>query len=166
MAASVPRLCRSAARSAPSAPSSNVCPQLPNLDGFNLGTSNTEDCLYLNVFTQVGYARKHSGRPVMVWIYGGGLIAGEANDYNASKLVTQGRISDQWARIRQMARDAGRDRQTLPVTLFNPAEDEGELARYRDMGVARVVPMLLSEERDKILPILDRWATLIRRTAH
>jgi hypothetical protein len=26
----------------------------------------------------------------MVWIYGGGLIAGEANDYNASKLVTLG----------------------------------------------------------------------------
>jgi hypothetical protein len=69
-------------------------------------------------------------------------------------------------KYRQMARDAGRDPETLPVTLFNPAEDEGELARYRDMGIARVVPMLLSEERDKILPVLDRWATLIRRTAH
>ena len=54
----------------------------------------------------------------------------------------------------------------LPVTLFNPAEDAGELARYRDMGVARVVVMLPSEERDKILPILDRWATSIRRTAN
>jgi len=69
-------------------------------------------------------------------------------------------------KYRQMARDAGRDPETLPVTLFNPAEDESELGRYRDMGVARVVPMLLSEERDKILPILDRWAALIRRTAH
>jgi carboxylesterase type B len=28
----------------------------------------------------------------MVWIYGGGLIAGEANDYYASKLVTQGDV--------------------------------------------------------------------------
>jgi hypothetical protein len=70
------------------------------------------------------------------------------------------------AQFRQMARDAGRDPRSLPVTLFNPAEDEGELARYRDMGVARVIVMLLSEERDKILPILDRWAALIRRTAH
>jgi hypothetical protein len=52
------------------------------------------------------------------------------------------------------------------VTLFNPAEDESELARYRDMDVARVVPMLLSEERGKILPVLDRWAALIRRTTH
>jgi hypothetical protein len=52
------------------------------------------------------------------------------------------------------------------MTLFNPAEDEAGLSRHRDMGVARVVPMLLSEERDKILPMLDRWAALIRRTAH
>jgi alkanesulfonate monooxygenase SsuD/methylene tetrahydromethanopterin reductase-like flavin-dependent oxidoreductase (luciferase family) len=51
---------------------------------------------------------------------------------------------------RQMARDAGRNLETLSVTFFNPAEDEGELARYRDMGVARVVPMLPSEESDKI----------------
>ena len=68
-------------------------------------------------------------------------------------------------KYRQMARDAGRDPQSVPVTLFNPAEDESELTRYRDMGIARVVPFLLSEERDKILPVLDRWATLIRRTA-
>ena len=63
----------------------------------------------------------------------------------------------------QMARDAGRDPQDLPVTLFQPAEDAGELARYRDLGIARVVVMLMSEESDKILPILDRWAELIRR---
>jgi carboxylesterase type B len=63
-----------------------------NSDGVKLGTSNTEDCLYLSVFTQVGYARKHSGRPVMVWIYGDGLIAGEDNDYYTSKLVTQGDV--------------------------------------------------------------------------
>jgi len=69
-------------------------------------------------------------------------------------------------KYRQMARDAGRDPQTVPVTLFNPAEDESELARYRDMGIARVVPMLLSEPRDEILTVLDRWAALLRRTAH
>jgi hypothetical protein len=69
-------------------------------------------------------------------------------------------------KYRQMAREAGRDPQSVPVTRFNPAEDAGELARYRDMGIARVVPMLLSEPRDKILPVLDRWADLIRRTAH
>jgi probable F420-dependent oxidoreductase len=72
---------------------------------------------------------------------------------------------DALGQFRQMARDAGRDPQSLPVTLFNPSEDAGELARYRDLGIARVVVLLLSEESDKILPILDRWAELIRRTA-
>jgi len=64
-----------------------------------------------------------------------------------------------------LARDSGRDPQSLPVTLFNPDEDAGQLGRYRDMGVARVVVMLMSEPADKILPILDRWAALIRRVA-
>jgi probable F420-dependent oxidoreductase len=72
---------------------------------------------------------------------------------------------DALEQFRQMARDAGRDPQSLPITLFNPAEDPDQLARYRDMGVARVVVMLLSEPSDKILPILDRWTPLIRRTA-
>ena len=72
---------------------------------------------------------------------------------------------DTLQQFRQMARDAGRDPQSLPITLFGPAEDADQLARYRDMGVARVVVMLLSEPSEKILPILDRWATLIRRTA-
>ncbi|MBV8407677.1 MAG: LLM class F420-dependent oxidoreductase [Alphaproteobacteria bacterium] len=75
-------------------------------------------------------------------------------------------LLDVLEKYRQMAREAGRDPQSVPVTLFNPAEDEVELARYRDMGIARVVVMLLSEPRDTMLPILDRWATLIRRTAH
>src|SRR5437016_1436560 len=73
-------------------------------------------------------------------------------------------LLDVLEKYRQMARDAGRDPETLPVTLFNPAEDAGELARYRDMGIARAVVMLLSETSNKILPILDRWAELIRRT--
>ena len=36
--------------------------------------------------------------------------------------------------FRQMARDAGRDPQSLPVTLFNPAEDAGELAALSRHG--------------------------------
>jgi alkanesulfonate monooxygenase SsuD/methylene tetrahydromethanopterin reductase-like flavin-dependent oxidoreductase (luciferase family) len=74
-------------------------------------------------------------------------------------------VLDVLGKFRQMARDAGRDPQTLPVTLLNPAEDAGALARYRDMGVARLVVMLLSEPSDKIPPIRDRWEAPARRTA-
>jgi probable F420-dependent oxidoreductase len=72
---------------------------------------------------------------------------------------------DALEQFQQMARDTGRDPRSLPVTLFNPVEDADQLARYRDRGIARVVVMLLSEPRDKILPVLDRWAALIRRSA-
>jgi len=37
------------------------------------------------------------------------------------------------------------------------------LKRYRDMGVTRVVTTLPPEPAAKTLPVLDRWAELIRR---
>ena len=38
--------------------------------------------------------------------------------------------------------------------------------RYRDQGITRVVTMLPSAPAAEILPILDRWAGLIRQAAH
>jgi hypothetical protein len=57
----------------------------------------------------------------------------------------------------------GRDPATVPVTLFGSTEDADLLKRYREMGVARVVTTLPPEPADKTLPVLDRWAELIRR---
>jgi para-nitrobenzyl esterase len=52
--------------------------------------SDNEDCLYLNVFTPANFVSTPANRPVMVWFYGGGLVAGETNDYDGSKLARQG----------------------------------------------------------------------------
>src|SRR5579883_2303620 len=65
-------------------------------------------------------------------------------------------------RFRQMAAAAGRDPAALPVTVWGVAEDRDRLCRYRDQGVARVVVSLDSAKADRILPVLDRWAELIR----
>jgi para-nitrobenzyl esterase len=60
--------------------------------------SMSENCLYLNVYAPAGgqssTGSRHStgGRPVMVWIHGGGFWLGESQDYNPSKLVTDGAI--------------------------------------------------------------------------
>ncbi len=51
----------------------------------------------------------------------------------------------------------------MPITLFGGTEDADRLKRYRDMGVARVVTTLPPEPAEKTLPVLDRWAELIRR---
>lgn len=52
--------------------------------------SVSEDCLYLNVYTPT--AASDEKRPVMVWIYGGGLGAGRTNDYDPQFLVNKGNV--------------------------------------------------------------------------
>jgi probable F420-dependent oxidoreductase len=66
-------------------------------------------------------------------------------------------------RFRQMAEEASRDPQSLPVTLGGAAEDSDLLKRYRDLGVARVNFPVPPAQADEILPALDRLAKLMRQ---
>jgi para-nitrobenzyl esterase len=59
------------------------------VSGFGQG-STSEDCLFLNVFTPSGH--RAANLPVMVWIHGGALVAGESNDYPGAGLVADGAI--------------------------------------------------------------------------
>jgi probable F420-dependent oxidoreductase len=64
-----------------------------------------------------------------------------------------------------MAKAAGRDPDSLPVTLFGISADLERLRHYRDIGVARVVVSVNSAAADEILPQLDRWTELRRQLA-
>jgi probable F420-dependent oxidoreductase len=64
-------------------------------------------------------------------------------------------------RLRQMAEDAGRDTQSLSVTLGGAPEDPDLLKRNRDLGITRMTVRLPPAKADEILPLLDRWAKLI-----
>ena len=66
-------------------------------------------------------------------------------------------------RFRQMAEDAGRDPASLPVTLGSAPENLTVLARYRELGVARMRISLPAAGAETILPVLDRWASLVRQ---
>jgi probable F420-dependent oxidoreductase len=68
-------------------------------------------------------------------------------------------------KFRAMLAEAGRDAASCPVTLFGVGEDADALKRYRDLGIDRVTGALPPAKEDVVLPILDRWATLIRQTA-
>ena len=88
--------------------------------------------------------------------YGDGLIpqASDAGSGSPEELLP---------RFRQMAKEAGRDAQSLSVTLGGAPEDPDRLKRYRDLGVARMNVRLPPDKADDILPVLDRWANLIRQ---
>ena len=66
------------------------CPQVTELGAFAGPNSTSEDCLYLNVFTTALPKMGLRLRPVLLWLHGGGNIAGESNDYDATKLATGG----------------------------------------------------------------------------
>ncbi len=70
---------------------------------------------------------------------------------------------DYLPRFHRMAEEAGRDPQSLAVTVGGAPEDPDVLKCYRDLGVARVNFPVPPARREEILPVLDRLADLKRR---
>jgi alkanesulfonate monooxygenase SsuD/methylene tetrahydromethanopterin reductase-like flavin-dependent oxidoreductase (luciferase family) len=66
------------------------------------------------------------------------------------------------ADLRTRAAAAGRDMKTISVSVFGAKGDRETLDRYRSAGVTRVLLRLPSEDRESVLPLLDRYAGLAR----
>ena len=72
-------------------------------------------------------------------------------------------VTDFLQEFHEMAREAGRDPESLPVTIWSTPRDIDTIRRFQDRGVSRVIAELDSTELDVLLPELDRWAELISR---
>ena len=105
----------------------------------------------------VGGAFPHSARRAVR--YGDGWIP------NASR-AHYSDVTEFLPQFRQMATEAGRDLASIPLTVWGAPEDLDRVRRYHDQGISRVVVSLPSEAGDKIFPVLDRWAEIIRRSAN
>jgi para-nitrobenzyl esterase len=73
---------------------SNICPQNPSVMEMLFGTApepQSEDCLALNIWTEAPTAE---GRPVMVWIHGGGFEMGSGSSplYNGTSFARRGAV--------------------------------------------------------------------------
>jgi probable F420-dependent oxidoreductase len=64
------------------------------------------------------------------------------------------------ADLRRLAEKAGRDPQSLSVSVFAASPEEGAVRSYEKAGVERAIFPLPSAGRDTILPLLDRYAKL------
>ncbi|MBV8408661.1 MAG: LLM class F420-dependent oxidoreductase [Alphaproteobacteria bacterium] len=106
------------------------------------------------------------------------IIVGGAFPYGARRAVRYGdgwiplrsragyaEVRDLLPKFQEMAKEAGRDLASLPITIWNSKEDVDQLKRDRDAGVVRVVVSLESAKADKILPELDRWAKIVPQMA-
>jgi probable F420-dependent oxidoreductase len=65
-------------------------------------------------------------------------------------------------RFRQMAAEAGRNPDEVPMSIFAARQDTEVLKRYRDAGVDRAVIMVGSKGRDEMLKDLDAAAAVAR----
>jgi probable F420-dependent oxidoreductase len=74
----------------------------------------------------------------------------------------RGDIAEVLPKFREMAREAGRDPAGVEITMFGLGEDLDRVKRLAETGVARVVPMFPPEKADKVLPIVDRWAKIMK----
>ncbi|MGH7037650.1 MAG: LLM class F420-dependent oxidoreductase [Stellaceae bacterium] len=88
--------------------------------------------------------------------YGDGWVPNASRPHYAD-------VTEFLPQFREMAKEAGRDPDKLSVSVFGASEDLDRLKRHRDRGVARTIVSLPSAKADQILPVLDRWAALIRQ---
>jgi probable F420-dependent oxidoreductase len=104
------------------------------------------------------------------------VIVGGAFPYSARRAIRYGdgwipqasrgaysEIADMIPEFRKMATEAGRDPQSIEITVWFPKKDADLMKRYQDLGVSRVVFNAESEKADTVLPVIDGWAALMRQ---
>jgi probable F420-dependent oxidoreductase len=104
------------------------------------------------------------------------VIVGGAFPYSARRAIRYGdgwipqasrgayaEIADMIPEFRKMATEAGRDAAKIEITVWFPKQDADLMKRYQDLGVSRVVFNAESEKADKVLPVIDGWAKLMRQ---
>jgi probable F420-dependent oxidoreductase len=71
-------------------------------------------------------------------------------------------MAEKIATLRKRAQNAGRDPQTISVSIFGVKPERGAIEGFGRAGAERVIFMLPSGGRDVVLPLLDAHATLAR----
>jgi len=67
------------------------------------------------------------------------------------------------AALRQRAEGAGRDPMSISITIFGANPERSALEQMESAGVERAIFMLPPAERETILPLLDKYGSLIKQ---
>ena len=67
------------------------------------------------------------------------------------------------AALRQRAEAAGRDPMSISITIFGANPERSALEQMESAGVERAIFMLPPAERETILPLLDKYGSLIKQ---
>ena len=64
--------------------------------------------------------------------------------------------------LRRRAADAGRDPASISITIFGAKPEREAIDQLEAVGVERVILMLPAADRDTVMPLVDKYAGLIR----
>jgi len=67
--------------------------------------------------------------------------------------------------LRSLAEQAGRKAENLPISLFGVPAEEASLRQYQEVGVERIVFIVPSEGKEKMLLLLDQYAAFVPKFA-
>jgi probable F420-dependent oxidoreductase len=73
-----------------------------------------------------------------------------------------GDLKKQIGELRETAKRAGREPKSISISVFWAPADRAQIDAYEEMGVERSILALPPAPRDKVLPILDNHAKLVR----
>ena len=70
-------------------------------------------------------------------------------------------LSQSIPQLRDTVAEAGRDPSTLQIVPFGSIPDHGKLDHFEQIGVTECVFRIPTAGRDRVLPVLDKWAALV-----
>ena len=70
-------------------------------------------------------------------------------------------LSKSLPELRRVVEEAGRDPSTLEIVPFGSIPDPGKLDHFTEIGVTECVFRIPSAPRDKVLPVLDKWSSVL-----
>jgi len=73
-----------------------------------------------------------------------------------------GDLKKEIGELRETAKKAGRDPKSISISVFWAPPDRAKIDEYEEMGVERAILALPPAPRDKVLPVLDSHAKLVR----
>jgi probable F420-dependent oxidoreductase len=73
-----------------------------------------------------------------------------------------GDLRKEIAELRETAKKAGRDPKSISISVFWAPADRAKIDEYEELGVERAILALPPAPRDKVLPIVDSHAKLVR----
>jgi probable F420-dependent oxidoreductase len=103
------------------------------------------------------------GPPVLIGGAAGPKMFQAVADYADGWMPIGGRgLTENLPKLRAVVEEAGRDPESIRISVFGAQPDPGRIEHYGELGVERVVLWLPPAGRDVVLPILDKYADLLR----